>query len=429
MFPSNVLQSVQTFNESDLSLMHAMLVSGEVFNTQYLEFNKLPKNLGATAKFQKPLKVKSVSSLNVINDFQAINQDYVTLTVDQQEAVPLAMTAEDIVLYDLERYVDHMGMPIVTQLATVVDRNCMAIGEEKPFLVYQGNLDYAATVMTPSNIVDIKELPKIEAQFENFGMTSDKIKCVLPNMTVPNLINTGLNQFVTSRNDDLAQSWMLGSYSHTEYFRSNQLKTHVSGLGGQGGYTFTVTTVSPDGKTITFTSSGPATETGTFKKYDTLIFDPTGASTGGTPLRYFGSAYSAPSANWVAVNVQADADTIGGSVTVTVSPALVGPTIAAATGVRQNINLDIDAPFTARALNSHVCAYQVANNAAWLAMPPLPNTMPYPSSSKVDDVSKLSMRMYYGFIPFENEYGYSWDVIWGRNCDEERISKIALPIV
>jgi hypothetical protein len=62
------------------------------------------------------------------------------------------------------------------------------------------------------------------ANYRNYGAPNAKAKAYVDDVTIPSVVGSGLNQFATDRNNEIANSWMLGDFSNCEFMSSNLLK-------------------------------------------------------------------------------------------------------------------------------------------------------------------------------------------------------------
>jgi hypothetical protein len=126
----------------------------------------------------------------------------------------------------------------------------------------------------------------------------------------------------------------------------------------------------------------------------------------------------------VQVRAEANAASDGaGNVTVNIYPPLqVGA------NNNQNINNAVVPGMQVTVLPDHRCGLLMAGNPLFLAMPRLPEEVPFPTSSEVDPDSGASIRQYYGSLFGQNQRGMVHDVIWGSALVDEYAMMIALPM-
>src|SRR6185312_821495 len=108
------------------------------------------------------------------------------------------------------------------------------------------------------------------------------------------------------------------------------------------------------------------------------------------------------------------ASTPGSQVTVDIYPPL-----KASAGKNQNLNVEITAGMQVTVLPDHRCGLIVSGDPLFLAMPKLPEEVPYPTSIQTDPDSGASIRQYYGSLFGQNQRGMVHDVIWGKTLVDE----------
>ncbi|GAG82535.1 unnamed protein product, partial [marine sediment metagenome] len=174
-------------------------------------------------------------------------------------------------------------------------------------------------------INSIKQISQMLADLRNYGSGNTKATVILPDVKMPSIIDNGLNQFVTSRNDEFANGWELGSWNNADFYTSNLLPTHQSGTVGTLLDTLTVDSISGDGTQITL--SGATSDVNTFLENDIITIDPdkiySNTTKGGAGAKFLTWVGHKPSSQSVQVRVTADANASGGVVTVNIFPALV----------------------------------------------------------------------------------------------------------
>ncbi len=82
---ANILQDVQTYNDSNLALLLNSYAFLNVANSRFKDFDRIEKQLGDTVGFDLPPRFTTTGSLVV--SFQDVEQRVQTLQVDQQESV------------------------------------------------------------------------------------------------------------------------------------------------------------------------------------------------------------------------------------------------------------------------------------------------------------------------------------------------------
>ena len=411
MVPANILQQVITWNMADLEIFQNLACFVATANTKFKDPENFPGNLGSSVSYETPPRF--VSQEGLVANFQEIQQNPRTLTVSNQQNISYAGTAQQIVFNNLEEYTTRLGNAAMAELASKVESDVASICEKFPYRFY-GNGTTA--------ISSAQQLAQMLANFRAYSTAPGDLKVYLDLQAVPAIVSSMQNQFTVDRNDENAMSWFVGDWDGVSYFQSNLLPVHLAGNVGINASTLTViSTNDPTGNNITqITFSGAGTsDASAILQYDLMQF--TGA---GSPnfLTFTGHNLSS-----LPVQVQATAQAASdgsGHVTVSISPALC----ATAGNMNQNININITAGMTVQVLPSHKCGLVVSDNAFYVAMPRLPDTTPFPSASAMDENTMVSVRLYYGVIPFQNVYGWTRDVIYGYDAVPQNLMRIAFPL-
>lgn len=431
--PVNILQQVQTYNRANLGLLTNYAVAINLANKKFKDFQNIGPNLGSTVTFDKPPLFTTVNSL--VASFQPLVQRTQTLTVNQEISTSYAYTAQqDIFNIDkaTDSYMQVFGRSAVAEIGNRVEANVLrniisdvrnsSTGLPDPL---SGPYRFFGNGRTAIN--SYQQLAQSVTDFRNTGMPPQDIKYILPDTSIPSIIGSGLNQFAPRRNDDIANSWELGSFGTpaVTYYESNLLPVHYAGNVGNDNTTLTVvsTTVDADGgiSAITFSGAG-ASDADAIYYGDSFQFS-WGVS--GQPNLYavmqVGHNVSAQPVQFRATaNAQSNG---GGQVTVSIFPKLY-----AAAGQNQNINYPIAAGMQCKVLPSHRAGVIIGGDALFLAMPRLNNQDPYPTSNESDPVTGVSMRMTYGSVLGQNQQVMIHDAIWGSTLVPEYSMKVAFPL-
>ena len=412
---TNILQQVITYNESALALLLNSFAFINTSNKKFEKFNDdVPKNLGDTVSFDLPPRFTTNNSLVV--SFQGANQRVQNLQVNNAVSTAYEFTAQQFI-FNVRDYIDKFGKSAVAEIGSQVEASVAGLAESNTFRFYGDGV-------TPINTYG--QLANALALFRNFGAAKDNTKGYLSDLTFPQVVNSGLNQFVWNRNERIAMSWEVGDFSNCEWYQSNLLKTHVAGTEGQQGTTLTVvsTTTNSEGGVVTITFSGThaATDANSVLQYDKFQFSD---GVAGQPnMRFLTFIGHLPSQSPVQFAATANAASTGGSqVTVSITPAL-----QASTGPDQNINNPIVAGMQVTVLPSHRCGLIMAGNPLFLAMPRLPEEVPFPTSVAMDPDSGASIRAYYGSLFGQNQRGFIHDIIHGETLVPEYAMMVALPL-
>lgn len=413
--PTNILQQVITYNESNLALLLNSFAFISTSNMKFQRFNDdIPKNLGDTVSFDLPPRFTTTNSLVV--SFQSAEQRVQNLTVNKQASTAYEFTAQQFI-FNVRDYMNVFGKSAIAEIGTQVETDVAELAETNTFRFYGDGV---------TNISTYLQLASALAFFRNFGAAKDNTMGYLSDLTFPQIINSGLNQFAPLRNNREAMSWEIGEFSNCKWYQSNLLKTHEAGTEGNAGATLTVVSVvknADDGVIqITFSGTTAASDPDSIKAYDKFQFSDGVANR--TDLRFRTFIGHVVSQSPVQFRATADAASTGGSqVTVDIYPPL-----KASAGKNQNINTEIVAGMQVTVLPDHRCGLIMAGNPLFLAMPKLPEEVPYPTSVQQDPDSGASIRQYYGSLFGQNQRGMVHDIIWGRTLVDEYAMMVALPV-
>lgn len=413
--PTNILQQVITYNESGLALLLNSFAFISTSNKKFKKFNdEVPQNLGDTVSFDLPPRFTTTNSLVVT--FQAAEQRVQNLTVDQQASTAYEFTAQQFI-FNVRDYMDKFGKSAIAEIGSKVEANVAVLAETNTFRFYGDGVTPINTYLQLANAL---------AFFRNFGAAKNDTKGYLSDLTFPPIVNSGLNQFTVEKNNREMNSWEIGKFSNSEWYQSNLLKTHTAGTEGNAGTTLTVvsTVLNAAGGVIQITFSGTtaASDPASIKAYDKFQFNDGVANR--TNMRF--RTFIGHEVSQCPVQFRATADaasTAGSQVTVDIYPPL-----QAASGNTQNLNTAIVAGMQVSVLPDHRCGLIISGDPLFLAMPTLPEEVPYPTSVQMDPDSGASIRQYYGSLFGQNQRGMVHDVIWGKTLVDEYAMMVALPV-
>jgi|SRR5579859_96797 hypothetical protein len=439
--PTNVLQQVQTYQRSNLALLENLNCFLNIANTRFKDFEKITANLGSTVTFDLPPRFQTAQGL--VASFQPAVQRVQNLVCDQANNTSYAFTAQERIFNvekDTESYMEMFGRSAVAEMGAFIESN-LALNAHSAVPV--NTIVNAQTVPTGAlhtesgpfrffgdgvtAINSYQQLAQMIANFKNFGSVNQGIKVILPDVNIPPIVGTGLNQFAPTRNNDIAMSWEVGEFGTPPvmYYQSNLLPTHVSGNVGVNGTTLTVlSTNDPTGAAIsqiTFSGAGTSDANAIFSG-DLLQFQD---NVSGQPnMRYLTFIGHVISNQPVQVRALANAASdSSGHVVVNITP-----TLQSTPGGTQNINNNIVAGMQVKALPSHRCGLVIGGDALYIAMPKLPDQYPFPTAAEYDPDSGVSMRMTYGSLFGQNQMGMIHDATWGSVLVPEYSMRIAFPM-
>lgn len=409
--PNNILQQVQTYQMSNLAYLQNLNCFVATANTKFKDFEKLTANLGDTVTFDLPPRFTVAQSL--VATFQSADQRVQNLTVDQAINVSYAFTAQQFI-FNVEDYMAKFGKSAVEEMSAVIENNVAQNCVTQPFRFYGDGL---------TQINSYGQLASALAQFRTFGAAKADTKFYLSDIAQAQIVSTGLNQFVPRRNDEIAMSWDVGRFDRADFYVSNLLPVHTAGYAGQNAQVLTVvsTVLDANGAVIGITFSGAGTESTSILKDDKFQF--LDGVSGFNNIRFLTFIGHLPSAAPVQFRATANAASSGGNVTVAIYPPL-----QATAGNTQNLTESIQPGMQVSVLPSHRAGMITSGDPLFLAMPMLPEEVPFPTANEIDPDTAVSTRMYYGSLFGQNQRGMVHDSIWGSTAVPEYTMSVIFPL-
>jgi hypothetical protein len=419
---TNILQQVATYQASDLAYLINLNCFITTANTKFENFEDKIGNLGDTVTFDRPPRY--VTNNTLVISTQASVQRVQTLVVNNAQNVAYSFTSQQI-LFNVDEYWDKFAKSAVEELAANVEASVANVCVQNTFRFYGDGV----TPLTTFN-----QLSKMLAFYRNFGAPKNETKGFLSDISVPDIVGSGLNQFAMARNDETAMSWQIGSFSRCEWYESNLLPVHVSGTVGTNAIVLTVvsTTKNSNGEitNILFSQGSSNTnDASAVLQYDKFQFSDN--VSGHSNLRFLtftGHFVSNSPVQFAAAATAASDATGNGQINVTLYPPLLPGAVQAASSDTMNINIDIVAGMQATVLPSHRAGVVHAGNPVFLAMPTLPTQEPFYSASEFDEDTGVSMRCYWGTVLGQNLQIMAHDCIWGYTMVPEYAMCIVNPL-
>lgn len=411
--PNNILTQVQTYQLSGLAYLQNLGAFINTSNTKFKNFQDLTANLGSSVSFDLPPRFTTTKSL--VAQFQPAEQRVHTLTVDKQLSTSYSFTDQEFI-FNVKDYMERFGKSAIEEIGSQVEsdvaQNCIT----HTYRFYGNGI-------TPIN--SFNQLAQALAFFRNYGAVSAMTRGYLSDFAVPAIIGSGLNQFATDRNNEIANSWEVGPFSNCEWYQSNLLPVHVAGTVGNANTTLVVNALAYDANgavtSITFSGAG-ANDAEAIKLNDK--FQIQDGVAGVANVRFLTFIGHKVSNNPVQFRATANAASDGaGLVTVGIYPPLqVLPTNS------QNISTAIVPAMEAKVLPSHRAGMICSGNPLFLAMPALPTQTPFPTGNAVDPDTGVSIRQYYGSLFGQNVRGMVHDCIWGSSLVDEYAMALIFPL-
>lgn len=383
-------------------------------NTKYKNFDKITANLGDTVTFDKTPRFTSTNSL--VLAYQPADQRVQSLTVNQPFSVSYEFNTSQFI-FQAREYMERFGKFAIAELGAKIEMNIAQNCITNTYRFYGDGV-------TPIN--SYNQLAFALAQFRAYGAVGTDTKGYIDSLAEPAIVGSGLNQFVTGRNEQIARSWEIGEFSDCKWHRSNLLPIHQAGTVGDAQITLTVVSATYNGvagaiDSITF-SGAPANDPVALRQYDKLWF--VNGIAGIPQINYLTFIGHNPSSTPVQCQVTADAASNGaGNVTVFLNPQLqVLPTNY------QNINTAVIPGMKVKVLPSHRAGLITSGNPLFVAMPQLPDQVPFPTANMVDPETGVSIRQYYGTVFGQDLRAMAYDCILGSTLVDEMSMMLAFPL-
>ncbi len=433
VFPTNILQQVQTYQRGGLALLQNLCCHITTANTKFKDFDQIQANLGSVVTFDLPPRATTVAGL--VASFQPAVQRVQTLACDQANNSSFAVTSQQRI-FNLEKgeedYMRVFGKSFIAELATQVEGNVAKNWDSSVRSQIDGTLNtfsgpYRYFGNGSTSLTSYQQLAQAIMFFKNYGSVAEGIKVYLPDTVVPAVVGNGLNQFVPHRNDEIAMSWEIGDFGTplVKYYQSNLMPIHVSGTTGVSQQTLTViSTNDPTGQNVTQITFSGATASDAHAVFSGDVFQFQNGVANQPDMRYLTFIGHFPSANPVQFRATADAAAnTSGNVTINIFPALNW-----AGGQNQNLNNPIAAGMQVLGVQSHRCGGILGGDAFYLAMPQLPEQSPYDTANEYDDDTGVSMRLTYGSLFGQNQTGMIYDETHGSVIVPEYSMRYVIPL-
>jgi hypothetical protein len=124
VFPTNILQQVQTYQRSGLALLQNLCCHIATANTKFKDFDKIQANLGSVVTFDLPPRFTTTAGL--VAAFQPAVQRVQSLACDQANNTSFSVTSQQRI-FNLEKgeedYMQVFGKSAIAELAALVEGN------------------------------------------------------------------------------------------------------------------------------------------------------------------------------------------------------------------------------------------------------------------------------------------------------------------
>ncbi len=210
---TNILQAVQTYQASSLGWLENLFCFINTANKRFRDFNSLIANLGDTVTYDLPPRMASQPGL-VVSNFIGLQQRVRPLVVggidalgqEQASNVPFAATAQELIFnIDNNDYREKFEKAAMVELGTDIETSVAATILTGPYRFYGDGVN-------PIN--SFGQLATALAFYRNFGSVNFDTRGYLSDLMIPSIVNSGLNQFVMNRNEEIFNSWEIGRFSN-----------------------------------------------------------------------------------------------------------------------------------------------------------------------------------------------------------------------
>ena len=413
---ANLLQAVETYNEAGLQVLENsnpfIFYSNKKFEN-YKTANSA--NLGSTINFKLRTRFLSNEGTLVATP-QDVEQRIQSLTVSEAANIAYSFSDEELI-FNVEEDTEQFVKEAVGELDATVGANIAQVALTNTYRAFGDGF---------TAIDSDQQYAQAIVNFRNYGAVMQGTKLFVSDVSIPPVISNEQTKFVVSRNNISGNSWEIGSMSGANFYSTNLLPTQYAGEVGNGAIELTLTGISGDGKTLTFSSALPNAPVA-LAENDILTFDPPGA-TNSTGLVFLTFTGHIPSRQLVQQRVTADAISDGaGNITVTVTPGLIfDPTSA-----NRNVNIDpttLYGVLNATSLPDHQAGLLFSGNPLFVGMPKLNNLSPFVSAVNMDQGSGAAMRSYYGSQLGLATSLFVNDLIYGKTLVDEMAMRLVYPL-
>lgn len=410
---SNLLQTVATYQASDLGILQNLYCGISTFNKKFLNFEKLIGNLGTTVDYDLPPRMIGQNSL-VVTTFEGVEQRKRSITVNKERAVAFAFTAQELIFnIDKLDYRNKVGKSAMAALGSSVETDILSQILPSTYRFYGD--------CTSAGINSYTNLATALTYFRNYGSVPySETKAYIPDIAYPTIVGSGLNLFIQKKNDETINSWDIGNFDQCKFYRSNLLPLHTAGTIGEDNLTLTVVSIN-GAKTQLTCSITHANDADALKENDLGYF--VDNVPGETNMRYLTWTGYQVSSCPVQFRVTADAAISSNQIVFDIYPALIDDT----TNPNCNINTPVSAGMQIKMVKSHRAGLICGDDAAFLAMPRLPDQAPFATSNTADEESGASIRLTTGSQFGGNSTGSIYDTIWGKDITPEYSMRLLFP--
>lgn len=402
---NNTLVNVATLCKAQLMALQNFGAFVANANNKFVDFQNRPAQLGGTVQIQLPWRISSREGL--VADFQGLQQRFMTLSIDKSRNSSFAFTDLQYIL-NAKQFMDDIGRAPIVELGSFIENDIASVAITSPYRFYGDGY---------TELSSFNQVSDMLRQFRSFGFAQTRVKVIMSDVANQQIVGSGLNQFVPSRNDTMANSWDIGSFDQADFYWSNILQVHYAGTAGNQQQALTViSTNDPTGNFITQikVSGGTNNDANAIKLNDKIVFVD---NVGSLPNMRFRS-FTGHIAVQLPVQMRATADSganSSGQIIINIDP----PLCVTPGNPEQNIVNNVVAGMQLSVKPTHRAGMVWADNALFVAMPKLPEQKPFDSASVMDPMTGVSLRLSTGSNLVESTQGSIVASAWGKNLQAE----------
>jgi len=437
--PDNSTFDVQGYIDNDaLPFLHNKLGVTRTLNRSDEDYSK-PLAYGTRGDvfaIKKPTRLNAETGLTFDSTSAtdgSFTEQVLFVTADQLANSRYAITDVEGAVYNVNGLLKTNPQSALDELANKIDAYN---AEQVAFAGYRAFGDF--NIQSAQNST-VGEVTQNIALFQSFGCARDTYY-VVPMGNAAQITQSGLQQFVMKRNEEIAVAGEIGELNgapYTKFLATNLLPVHIAGTAADDATNFltgyTIDSVNPTPPSNVFGSSQAGTTeivlTGgtdgtTIVENDMIDI---GFLNTANPLRFLTYRGYIPSEAQVQGRVTSGGTFASGTVTITIEPALIFDSANADTN--RNLNRPIiPGTDTLRIAASHRAGAIYEGSYGYFVSPALPMREPYPTGTKRDPELQISMRAYYGAVFDRATKYFVHDVIYGFGAAPEGFGRILLPI-
>lgn len=442
------LKSVISFTQSGLVLMQNSYAALNLAKKTPKDFTgSFPGQLGQTAQFEMPIRASSSYGLQA--DFKGVSMRPFQITVTQAANASFAYNdIQALFSIDVRNFRTSIAASYVAELGAKIEVDLMRefVSSVKYLSSAPGSV-IEGTFKTNSGpyrfygdgFTDISTYTKFAEAYRLFinrGHSKGKrIKMIIPDSVQPQVVGSGLAEFVPKRNDETASSWEIGSFTGTmvDVYTSNIMPHHIAGnVGNQQevadrqltlistnkeANNGIITQLTLSGATANDANAIKRSDLGSFINNTVFLGTQVGDAISRSPVQIRALSDAAADAS--------------GNVVIDIAPGLttdreLGQTLADL----EYISADLVAGMKLQMVGSHTAGIIFEEDALMCAMPTLPSAAPFQNNiatSVTDPDTGAGMRLSSGYLLKDGLHGVRYDAIWGSHLIPERSMRMIFP--